>query len=154
MGAIELAAEAAERAAQRGPEDAGAFERVGRLRLRLMHRERALAALEQARRLGPSVEGLLDLALAYHLAGDLGGEVTATEQATLIAPEDGRPGRAMPMRWPAPTGSATRSRPLERALATRSGRRRGRRAARDAARTLPHEPCGLVVRGRMSAAAP
>jgi Flp pilus assembly protein TadD len=28
------------------------------------------------------VAGLLDLALAYHLAGDLGGEVSATEQAT------------------------------------------------------------------------
>jgi Flp pilus assembly protein TadD len=34
----------------------------------------------------PTVEGLLDLALAYHLAGDLGGEVTATEQATHIEP--------------------------------------------------------------------
>ena len=38
------------------------------------------------RRLGPSVEGLLDLALAHHLAGDLGAEVTATEQATLLEP--------------------------------------------------------------------
>ena len=35
---------------------------------------------------GPSVEGLLDLALAHHLAGDLGAEVTATEQATLLEP--------------------------------------------------------------------
>jgi tetratricopeptide (TPR) repeat protein len=88
MGAIELAAEAADRAASRGPRDASAFERIGRLRLRLMQRDRALAALEQARRLGPSVEGLLDLALAYHLAGDLGAEVTATEQATIVAPGD------------------------------------------------------------------
>ena len=37
--------------------------------------------------LGPSVEGLLDLALAYHLAGDLGGEVTACEQATHLDPK-------------------------------------------------------------------
>ena len=86
MGAIDLAAEAADRAAARGPEDADAWERVGRLRLRLMDREAAISALEHARRLGPSVEGLLDLALAHHLAGDLGAEVTATEQATLLDP--------------------------------------------------------------------
>jgi tetratricopeptide (TPR) repeat protein len=86
MGAIDLAAEAADRAAARGPEDADAWERVGRLRLRLMDRDAAIVALERARRLGPSVEGLLDLALAHHLAGDLGAEVTATEQATLLDP--------------------------------------------------------------------
>jgi tetratricopeptide (TPR) repeat protein len=88
MGAIDLAVEAAERAAARAPSDASNFERIGRLRLRLMDRDAALAALEQARRLGPTVEGLLDLALAYHLAGDLGGEVTATEQATMLDPAD------------------------------------------------------------------
>ena len=87
MGAIDLAAEAADRAAARGPSDADAFERVGRLRLRLMQREAALRALETARRLGPSLDGLLDLALAYHLAGDIGGEVSATEQATKLHPE-------------------------------------------------------------------
>src|SRR5919107_4948602 len=86
MGAIDLAAEAADRAAARAPQDADAWERVGRLRLRLMDRAAAISALERARTLGPSVEGLLDLALAYHLAGDLGGEVTATEQATHIEP--------------------------------------------------------------------
>ena len=87
MRAIPLAAEAAERAAERAPGDAGEWERVGRLRLRLMDRPGAISALERARRLGPSAEGLLDLALAYHLAGDLGGEVTATEQATLLEPD-------------------------------------------------------------------
>jgi tetratricopeptide (TPR) repeat protein len=87
MGAIDLAAEAADRAAACGPEDADAWERVGRLRLRLMQRDAALAALEHARRLGPSADGLLDLALAYHLAGDLGGEITACEQALTLAPE-------------------------------------------------------------------
>src|ERR1700754_4580727 len=86
MGAIDLAAEAAERAAQRAPQDADAWERVGRLRLRLMDRAAAITALEHARRIAPSVEGLLDLALAHHLAGDLGAEVTATEQATLLDP--------------------------------------------------------------------
>jgi tetratricopeptide (TPR) repeat protein len=86
MGAIDLAAEAADRAAARAPQDADAWERVGRLRLRLMDRAAAIAALERARALGPSVEALLDLALALHLAGDLGGEVTATEQATKLAP--------------------------------------------------------------------
>ena len=84
MGAVDLAAEAAQRAADRGPEDADAWERVGRLRLRLMDRDGAIDALERARRLGPSPEALLDLALAYHLAGDLGAEVTACEQATLL----------------------------------------------------------------------
>jgi tetratricopeptide (TPR) repeat protein len=87
MGAIDLAAEAADRSAARAPGDPSAWERVGRLRLRLMDREAALAALEHAQRLGPSVEGLLDLALARHLAGDLGGEVTACEQATALDPE-------------------------------------------------------------------
>jgi tetratricopeptide (TPR) repeat protein len=87
MGAIDLAAEAADRAAACGPQDADAWERVGRLRLRLMQRDAALAALEHARRLGPSADGLLDLALAYHLAGDLGGEITACEQALTLAPE-------------------------------------------------------------------
>ncbi len=84
MGAVDLAAQAAERAAQRAPQDADAWERVGRLRLRLMDRGGAIEALERARRLGPSVDGLLDLALARHLAGDLGAEVTACEQATFL----------------------------------------------------------------------
>jgi tetratricopeptide (TPR) repeat protein len=87
MGAIDLAEEAAERAVKRGPTDADAWERLGRLRLRLMDRDGAITALERARELGPSVEGLLDLALAQHLAGDLGAEVTACEQATLLDPE-------------------------------------------------------------------
>ena len=86
MGAIDLAAEAAERAAGCGPADADAWARVGRLRLRLMDRAGAISALERARELGPSVEALLDLALAHHLAGDLGAEITATEQATVLEP--------------------------------------------------------------------
>jgi tetratricopeptide (TPR) repeat protein len=84
MGAVDLAAEAADRAVDRGPGDADAWERVGRLRLRLGDRERAIAALETARRLVPSRDGLLDLALAYQLAGDLGGEVSACEHAVRL----------------------------------------------------------------------
>lgn len=87
MGAYDLAVEAAERVAARAPEDASEWERVGRLRLRLMDRQAAIDALERARTLSPSVGGLLDLALAYHLAGELGGEITATEQAVLLAPD-------------------------------------------------------------------
>jgi hypothetical protein len=44
-------------------------------------------ALERARRLGPTVDGLLDLALARQLGGDVGGEVSACHEATGLAPE-------------------------------------------------------------------
>ena len=87
MGAFDLAADAAERAAERAPADASAWERLGRLRLRLMDRAGAIAALERARLMGPSVEGLLDLALANHLAGDVGAEVSAAAAATELDPE-------------------------------------------------------------------
>ena len=81
MGAIDLAAEAAERAVERAPSDAGEWARLGRLRLRLMDRAGAIEALRRAQSLEPSVEALLDLALALQLAGDVGGEVSACEQA-------------------------------------------------------------------------
>jgi len=66
IGAIDLAAEAAARAAQRGPSDAGAWERLGRLRMRLSDREGALEALRRASALGAG-DGLHDL-LAQALA--------------------------------------------------------------------------------------
>ena len=87
MGAIVLAADAAERAANRAPSDPSAWVRLGRLRLRLMDRAGAISALEQAKLAGPTVEGLLTLALAYHLAGDIGAEVSAAEAATRLDPE-------------------------------------------------------------------
>jgi hypothetical protein len=87
MGALDLAAEAAARAAARAPRDGSAWERLGRLRLRLMDRSGAISALEQARLVDPSVEGLLDLALAHHLAGDVGAEVSAAQAATQLDPE-------------------------------------------------------------------
>jgi predicted Zn-dependent protease len=66
MGAVDLAAEAAARAAERGPADASAWERLGRLRLKLMDREGALDALRRASSLGggPDVRDLIVQALA------------------------------------------------------------------------------------------
>jgi tetratricopeptide (TPR) repeat protein len=86
MGAYDLAADAAARAADRAPADASTWQRLGRLRLRLMDRAGAIAALERARLIAPTVEGLLDLALAYHLAGDVGAEVSTAESATRVDP--------------------------------------------------------------------
>jgi len=48
IGALDLAEEAAERAALAGPEDASAWERLARLRVRLHDREGALSALRNA----------------------------------------------------------------------------------------------------------
>jgi cytochrome c-type biogenesis protein CcmH/NrfG len=79
--------EAAARAAARAPQDGSSWERLGRLRLRLMDRSGAISALEQARLVDPSVEGLLDLALAHHLAGDVGAEVSAAQAATRLDPQ-------------------------------------------------------------------
>jgi tetratricopeptide (TPR) repeat protein len=56
IGAVDLAEEAAERAASCGPSDAGAWERLGRLRLRLLDREGALRALGRAVALGAGDE--------------------------------------------------------------------------------------------------
>jgi len=66
MGAIDLAEEAAQRAAERGPTDAGAWERLGRLRLQLVDREGSVHAFERALGLGAGgkVRDLLIQALA------------------------------------------------------------------------------------------
>ena len=86
MGAFDLAADAAQRVVDRAPGDASAWARLGRLRLRLLQRDAAIDALERARLLEPSLEIMLDLALAHHLSGDVGAEVSAAEAATMIAP--------------------------------------------------------------------
>jgi tetratricopeptide (TPR) repeat protein len=66
MGAVDLAEEAAQRAAERGPADASAWERLGRLRLTLIDREGALEALRKAVSLGArgEIEELIERALA------------------------------------------------------------------------------------------
>jgi len=87
MGALSQAVDAAEREVAVAPEDASAWERLGRLRLRTFDRIGAREALERARTLQPSEQGLLDLALVANLEGDVGAEVTACEQATTLYPE-------------------------------------------------------------------
>src|SRR3954452_11069544 len=87
MGSLSQAVEAAEKEVARGPGDASAWERLGRLRLRAFDRDGAREALERARVLEPSEQALLDLALVLNLAGDVGGEVSACEQATQLFPE-------------------------------------------------------------------
>ncbi len=84
MGALSLAAEAAERAAAVAPGDGSSWERVGRLALRRGDRAAALAAFERARLIEPTVDGLLDLALCHQLLGDVGGEESACEAAVRL----------------------------------------------------------------------
>jgi predicted Zn-dependent protease len=87
MGALSQAVDAAVRETEHAPNDASAWERLGRLRLRVFDRDGAREALERARATGPSETGLLDLALVAHLLGDVGTEVSACEQATQLAPD-------------------------------------------------------------------
>jgi tetratricopeptide (TPR) repeat protein len=87
MGSLSQAVDAAERETEHAPNDGTAWERLGRLRLRRFDREGAREALERARSTEPSVEGLLDLALVANLSGDTGAEVSACEQATVLAPD-------------------------------------------------------------------
>jgi tetratricopeptide (TPR) repeat protein len=87
MGALSQAVDAAERETAAAPTDASAWERLGRLRLRVFDRDGAREALERARETGPSEQGLLDLALVAHLLGDVGAEVSACEQATQLFPD-------------------------------------------------------------------
>jgi Tetratricopeptide repeat len=87
MGSLSQAVDAAVREADRAPRDGSAWERLGRLRLRTFDRAGARDALERARALAPTEQGLLDLALVAHLAGDLGAEVSACEQACDLAPD-------------------------------------------------------------------
>ena len=87
MGSLSQAVDASEKETARAPTDAGAWERLGRLRLRSFDRVGARDALERAREYGPSEQGLLDLALVAHLSGDVGAEVSACEQAIALAPD-------------------------------------------------------------------
>jgi tetratricopeptide (TPR) repeat protein len=87
MGALTQAIDAAGRETGAAPRDASAWERLGRLRLRAFDRAGARDALERAREVQPSEQGLLDLALVANLQDDLGAEVTACEQATTLYPD-------------------------------------------------------------------
>jgi tetratricopeptide (TPR) repeat protein len=87
MGSLTQAVESASAEVGAAPADASAWERLGRLRLRTFDREGARGALDEARRRGPTEQGLLDLALVANLSGDVGTEVSACEQATSIAPD-------------------------------------------------------------------
>jgi tetratricopeptide (TPR) repeat protein len=89
MGSLWQAIDSARRETELSALDATAWERLGRLLLRRFDRQGAFAALQRARALNPSEEGLLDLALAAHLLGDLGAEVSACLAATEIAPDSG-----------------------------------------------------------------
>jgi tetratricopeptide (TPR) repeat protein len=87
MGSLSQAVDAASRETERAPLDGAAWERLGRLRLRTFDRRLAREALERARAIAPTEQGLLDLALVAHLAGDTGAEVSACEQAADLAPD-------------------------------------------------------------------
>ena len=141
MGAIDLAAEAAERAANRAPADASSWERLGRLRLRLMDRPGAISALERARLVGPTVEGLLVTRARLPPGrrrrgrgfGRRGGDASGTGLADRL--ERLRP-RAGPHR------SGVR---VHRGLPPGAGPRRQRRGRRPA-RARPGRPAPLAVR--------
>ena len=87
MGSLTQAVDAGEREVQHAPNDGSAWERLGRLRLRTFDREGAREALERARELEPSEQGLLDLALVANLMSDVGAEVSACELATQLVPD-------------------------------------------------------------------
>jgi tetratricopeptide (TPR) repeat protein len=87
MGSLSLAEEAAAKVVKLAPRDASGWERLGRLRLRRGKPGAAITALERGQRVQPSLEGLLDLALAHQLQGDVGGEVSACEAATRLVPD-------------------------------------------------------------------
>jgi len=87
MGSLSLAEESAAREASITPNDASAWERLGRLRLRRFDRAGAREALERGQAIAPSQEGLLDLALVSNLLGDVGAEVSACDAAVTLVPD-------------------------------------------------------------------
>ncbi|MEI6446790.1 MAG: tetratricopeptide repeat protein [Actinomycetes bacterium] len=87
MGSWGPALDSARAAAELRPSDPDGWARVGRIQLRRLDRDAALEALERARENGADADVLLDLALARRLGGDVGGEVQACEEATLLEPE-------------------------------------------------------------------
>ena len=82
MGAIDLAAQAAERATASGPADAGAWERLGRLRLAMLDREGALHALRRALALGADGQVRELLARALAIEPGRGSEANGSSRAS------------------------------------------------------------------------
>ncbi len=109
MGAIDLATDAAERVTGRVPEDASAWARLGVCGCDCAARRRDRGARARAADRA-SVEILLDLALAQHLAGDVGAEVSAAEAATIIAPDS-------PQAWSAFAHALARTDRLQECIA-------------------------------------
>src|SRR5215217_6235099 len=136
MGSLSQAVDAAAQEVERAPADAAAFERLGRLRLRVFDRDGARAALERACALGPSEQGLLDLALVAHLSGDVGAEVSACAQATELAPDS-------PVAWARYAHALARTDRLAECL-----------AACDRALSLGKDPEVAELRERVRASAP
>ena len=131
IGAIDLAAEAAERAVDRAPEDAGEWERLGRLRLRLMDRDGAIDALQRARGWGRAWTDCSTSAWPCTWPGDVGGRGLGVRAG-------GRPGPGVGGGLVAagpragPDGSDRRMPRGVQAGAGAGGRRRGPPAARAA----------------------
>lgn len=146
QGANMQAAESAANVVRLAPKDGAAWARLGRLRLRLHDRAGALEALERGMALEPTVEGLLDLALAAHLAGDLGRQVDASRQAAELA--DAGSGRDAA----APVAAPTRARAWSRyahALARTDRTSDALEAADRALELAPRDPEVRALRDRL-----
>ena len=87
MGSWGPALDSARHVCELRPADPDAWARVGRISLKRHDRALARESFERARAEGAGAEILLDLALVRQLEGDVGGEVQACHEATLIDPD-------------------------------------------------------------------
>ena len=143
-------AEAARRAPPgRAPQDADAWERVGRLRLRLMDRA-ARSTRSSGARPGPERRrpARPRARPPPRRRPRRRGHRAASRRRSWTPPRPPR-GRATPTRSPGPTASPTRSRPPS---ARCPARRRGGRPARAPARRPPAGAAGRVERHRSTSA--
>ena len=118
------------------PSDASAWERLGRLRLRRFDREGARDALERARVDGPSVEGLLDLALVRTCWATSAPRSAPASRRRVLAPES----EAAWARYAHALARTDRVTRLPRGLRARAGARRRPRGARPARPGRPARP--------------
>ena len=123
----------------RGPQDGDAWERSAACACAAATARRRARPRCSAAAARPSVDGLLDLALAHHLAGDVGARGHRRRgRRRSSRPTRPPPGRATPTRSRAPTAASDTLAAAERALAL-DGRPRGRRAPRPAVARPPRE---------------